>query len=55
MKGCDFDGEDRSEFARAAAAARGADLVVLCMGEKRNWSGENASRASLALPAIQEE
>lgn len=55
VKGCDFDGGDRSEFARAAAAARGADLVVLCMGEKRNWSGENASRASLALPAIQEE
>ena len=25
------------------------------MGEKRGWSGENASRASLALPAIQEE
>lgn len=55
VKGCDFDGGDRSEFARAAAAARGADLVVLCMGEKRNWSGENASRASLTLPAIQEE
>lgn len=54
VKGCDFDGGDRSEFARAAARPR-AELVVLCMGEKRNWSGENASRASLALPAIQEE
>lgn len=39
VKGCDFDGEDRSEFARAAAAARAADLVVLCVGEKRGWSG----------------
>ena len=41
--------------ASLAEAVAGADLVVLCMGEKRNWSGENASRASLALPAIQEE
>ena len=55
VKGCDFDGEDRSEFARAAAAARAADLVVLCVGEKSGWSGENASRAGLALPSIQEE
>lgn len=53
--GCDFEGEDRSQFARARALARQSDLVVLCMGEKRGWSGENASRASLALPAIQEE
>lgn len=53
--GCGFDGDDRSQFARARALARQSDLVVLCMGEKRNWSGENASRASLALPAIQEE
>lgn len=55
VKGCDFEGDDRSQFAVARAAARAADLVVLCMGEKRGWSGENASRASLALPAIQQE
>ncbi|WP_295936934.1 glycoside hydrolase family 3 N-terminal domain-containing protein [uncultured Alistipes sp.] len=53
--GCDFDGKDRSQFARALEVARSADLVVLCVGERRNWSGENASRASLALPAIQED
>lgn len=54
-KGCDFEGDDRSQFAEAIEAARSADLVVLCMGEKRGWSGENASRASLALPPIQEQ
>lgn len=54
-KGCDFDGNDRSQFAQARALAQSADLVVLCMGERQNWSGENASRASLALPDIQEE
>ena len=31
-----------------------ADVVVLCLGEKRDWSGENASRSSIALPEIQE-
>lgn len=54
-QGCQFDGDDRSGFAEASAAVDGADAVVLCLGEKRNWSGENASRSTLALPAIQEQ
>lgn len=54
-QGCEFDGDDRSGFAEASAAADGADVVVLCLGEKRDWSGENASRSTLALPAIQEQ
>ena len=54
VPGCDFEGEDESGFAEAAAAAREADAVVLCLGEKRSWSGENASRSTIALPAIQE-
>jgi beta-glucosidase len=53
--GCDFDGNDRSGFAAALEAARKAAVVVLCLGEKREWSGENASRSTLSLPAIQEE
>lgn len=53
-QGCEFDGEDRSGFAEAVAAAASSDVVVLCLGEKNNWSGENASRASISLPAIQE-
>jgi len=32
-----------------------ADVLLLCLGEKKNWSGENASRSTLALPPIQEE
>jgi len=54
-RGSDFDGEDRSGFAAAVRAAESADAVVLCLGEKKSWSGENASRASIALPAIQRE
>ena len=54
-QGCGFDGEDRNGFAEALAVAEQADVVVLCLGEKRGWSGENASRSTIALPAIQEE
>ena len=55
VAGCPFDGNDRSGFAAAKRIARASDAVILCMGEKASWSGENASRASLALPCIQED
>ena len=54
-KGCDFDGEDTSGFPEAMAAAAESDVIVLCLGEKRAWSGENASRSTIALPEIQEQ
>lgn len=54
-KGCDFEGDDESGFAEAVALASSSDVVILCLGEKRNWSGENCSRSSIALPAIQEK
>ncbi len=52
-RGCDFDGSDRSCFNAAKAAAVNSDVVVLCLGEKAAWSGENASRSTIALPEIQ--
>ncbi|MFY9151392.1 MAG: glycoside hydrolase family 3 N-terminal domain-containing protein [Prolixibacteraceae bacterium] len=54
-KGCDFDGRDESGFAEAVAVARKSDVIVVCLGEKKEWSGENASRSTIALPAIQEK
>ncbi len=53
-RGSDFDGEDRSGFEEAVRAASAADVVVLCLGEKKQWSGENASRSTIALPEIQQ-
>lgn len=53
-EGCKRDGNDRSGFAEAVECASKADAVVLCLGENLRWSGENASRSSIALPAIQE-
>lgn len=52
-QGCDFEGEDRSGYAKAVAAACAADLVICCLGEKADWSGESASRSDIVLPHIQ--
>ena len=54
-RGCRQKGDDRSGFAEALELARWSDIVVLCLGEVMTWSGENASRSTLALPQIQEE
>ena len=54
-EGCHRDGNDRSGFSQAADTAAWADVVVICLGENIRWSGENASRSSIALPNIQEE
>ncbi|TKB96917.1 glycoside hydrolase family 3 N-terminal domain-containing protein [Pedobacter cryophilus] len=52
--GCDFDGNDESGFEAALEAAKNVDVIIACIGERKKWSGENASRSSIALPAIQE-
>ncbi|MEL1240332.1 glycoside hydrolase family 3 N-terminal domain-containing protein [Flavobacterium flavipallidum] len=52
-KGCEFDGTDEKGFAEAVAMAQKSDVVVLCMGEMKKWSGENTSRSSIGLPMIQ--
>ena len=44
-----------SGFAGALDVARGSDVVIVCLGEMLTWSGENASRSTIALPQIQEE
>jgi len=54
-KGCDFEGDDESNFKEALEVARTSDIILVCLGEKSGWSGENASRSSIALPAIQEQ
>jgi beta-glucosidase len=43
-----------SEEAKAASAARNADVTVLVLGENANMSGEASSRASLYLPGNQQ-
>lgn len=52
---CDFDGNDKSGFAEAVRIAKASDVVVVCLGHKGGWSGENQSRSTIEIPAIQEE
>ena len=53
--GCKPQGNDRSGLAGALDVARWSDVVIVCLGEMLTWSGENASRSTIALPQIQEE
>jgi beta-glucosidase len=53
LQGCDFDGTEESLFKQVEKLARWADVVVMCVGEKGAWSGENNSRADIGLPDVQ--
>ena len=54
-KGCgaNFEDTDTSGIRKAAEAAKGADAVILVLGEPENYSGEGRSRAELNLPGPQ--
>lgn len=54
-RGCDTDGDDRSGFTAAVAAASRASTVVMVLGEDCQWTGEAASRTSIRLPGVQTE
>lgn len=54
-EGCKVDGDDRSGFAKAVAAAKNADAIVFVMGERWDLSGEAASRSNLDVPGVQTE
>lgn len=55
VQGCGYDGEDKSGFSEAVKVAQEADVVIVCLGHKGGWSGENQSRSTIGLPIIQEE
>jgi beta-glucosidase len=54
-KGCDVTGTSTAGFAAALNAARGANAVLLVLGESANMSGEAKSRSSIELPGVQQQ
>ncbi|WP_423148824.1 beta-glucosidase BglX [Rubrolithibacter danxiaensis] len=54
-EGADIKGESRDKFTEAVNVAKQADVVVLCIGENSDMSGEAASRSMLDLPGVQQE
>ncbi len=57
VKGCGnyFGDNDRSGIADAVNAAKSADIVILCLGEPQEYSGEGNCRADIDLPGVQNE
>lgn len=53
--GAEIGDADDSGLERAVEAARGAEAVILALGEPENDSGEGRSRAELTLPGLQME
>ncbi|KOS05175.1 beta-glucosidase [Flavobacterium akiainvivens] len=46
---------DKSGFTEAISTAKGADVVIMVLGEHGLQTGEGRSRASLDLPGVQQE
>jgi len=58
--GCDVEGDDRSRIEEAVAAARGADVAIVVVGDRaglfgRGTVGEGNDVESLELPGVQRE
>ena len=53
--GVSIEGDDESGIESACALARGADAVVLCLGESAGMSGEAACRATPGLSGKQRQ
>jgi beta-glucosidase len=59
-RGCEVEGDDRTGFDEAVAAARGADVAVVVVGDQaglfgRGTVGEGNDAESLDLPGVQRE
>lgn len=54
-KGCSarWDSTDTSGFDAAIKTAKESDIVILCVGEPQNYSGEGNSRADIGFPGLQ--
>lgn len=51
--GVDVNSNDDSRIAEAVSVARGADVVLLCLGIDRSIEGEGQDRVDITLPGLQ--
>lgn len=54
-EGCKIDDKNTSGFKDAVKIAKKSDVIILCVGESRDMTGEAHSRSSLDLPGVQED
>ncbi|MET3664755.1 glycoside hydrolase family 3 N-terminal domain-containing protein [Caulobacter sp. 1776] len=53
-RGCEVETTIAGGFERAVAAAQGADIVLLAVGESQDMTGEAKSRTDIRIPAVQQ-
>lgn len=53
-EGCKIDDKSTNNFKDALKNAKKSDVIILCLGESREMSGEACSRSTLDLPGVQE-
>jgi beta-glucosidase len=54
-QGAGIEDTSTAGFAAAVAAAKGAKVAILVLGERHDMSGEAASRSLLGLPGVQQQ
>ncbi len=54
-EGCKINDTSTKGFKDAVNIAKKSDVIILCIGESRDMSGEACSRSTLDLPGVQEE
>ena len=54
-EGCKIDDPSTKGFKDAVNIAKKSDVIILCVGESRDMSGEACSRSTLDLPGVQED
>lgn len=54
-KGCNVDGQDKSQFSEAVETAKKADVVIMTLGEGHAMSGEAKSRSNIGFTGVQED
>ena len=54
-EGCKIDDKSTTGFKDAIKIAKKSDVIIFCVGESRDMSGEACSRSTLDLPGVQEE
>ncbi len=55
IKGCEIEGNDRSQFNIILEKAKISDVIILAIGEHKDMSGEAASKTMIRIPGVQEE
>ena len=54
-KGCDIEDTSTDNFDDAVKTATESDVVILCIGERENMTGEANNRSTLDLPGVQQK